>query len=198
MPGPLTHPAPWDSWGRHSPVRSPSHTFIHSTIICAKPCTGTLRKSKGPALREPPAMHRDSVAGHGSTLGRYLCPPLPKVAQRPYDHGPERCLLTRSRGPSQQPVVCVPGHRAAPPALLPLGTPHPSWWPPTLPTKKLTVREGAIGDVEGTHGDAHKDQELKEPEPMGWGLGQTGQWSRVRGTGLTPRSSPPQNRYWER
>ena len=29
-----------------------------------------------------------------------------------------------------------------------------------------TVGEGAIGDVEGAHGDAHENQELKEPKPM--------------------------------
>ena len=54
-----------------------------------------------------------------------------------------------------------------------LGGPHPS-----LP-RPPTVGEGAIGDVEGAHSDAHENQELKEPKPMAqkW-AGQTRELSR--------------------
>lgn len=69
--------------------------------------------------------------------------------------------------------------------LVPLGSPHPS--PPRPPT----VGEGAIGDVEGTHSDAHENQELKEPKPMvqKW-VGQTRELNRDRGKAGPPESHP--------
>lgn len=75
--------------------------------------------------------------------------------------------------------VLSPGYKQQyPPVLVPLGSPHPS--PPRPPT----VGEGAIGDVEGTHSDAHENQELKEPKPMvqKW-VGQTRELNRIREVG---------------
>lgn len=53
-----------------------------------------------------------------------------------------------------------------PPTLPP--THHPPCCPsPPLSLKPPTLGKGAIRDVEGTHGDSHKDQEFKKPKPAG-------------------------------
>lgn len=68
------------------------------------------------------------------------------------------------------PVVCAKGfnqaHRSSshtePDSL---EAPPPSQTPLPSSLKPLTVSEGAIRDVEGTHSEGYEDQELKEPKP---------------------------------
>ena len=149
-----------------------THTLIHSTVMCAAPCTRDTQKKRSPcSQRAPSPAQRQSVAGNGP--GVKQVPSFPSPPQScPEAIWPSTRALCPDQEPRTESAAWGLGTRAKsspPPSTIPSGTHAPPGSLQPSPPRPPTVGEGAIRDVEGAHGDAHKDQELKEPKPVGRG-----------------------------
>jgi hypothetical protein len=164
----------------------PSATHIHSTIIHAIPHTGTSRRNR--VLPSGSPSHAETHAvwqNRGQDQPGSLTPSSPKakrLSTRELSHGwkrptPSRTWGQYTQGKSSPPCSSHPRPRPAA-SLLSLHVPQPP-----------TLGEGAVRDVEGTHGDAHEDQELKEPKSImeeKW----TRKLSQGKDTGSQSRPAP--------